>query len=175
MSEAGDDVLEARARELDPLRSGKRTGPLARLISMRVVVLFGFMRRSGVRTRRRLFDISQTEWRIMSQLGPFAPLSLNGLSELLCKDRGQLSRAVKALVERGLVTRKRKPSGPEIELALSEEGKVMFKDMIDLAIEREQMLTEGIDPADLEVALRVIDQMIVQAEKLVDEDGEAGD
>ena len=43
------------------------------------------------------------------------------------------------------------------------------------AIEREQMLTEGIDPADLEVALRVIDQMIVQAERLVDEDGEAGD
>lgn len=172
MSETGDDAVELHERTPDPLRSGKRTGPLAKLISMRVVVLFGFMRRSGTRARRRLFDISQTEWRIISQLGPFSPLSLNGLSELLCKDPGQLSRVVKVLVERGLVTRKRKPNGPEIELGLSDEGKVLFEEMIELAIRREQLLTKGIDPADLEVALRVIDQMIDHAEDLIEENSE---
>lgn len=172
MIEAGDDAVELCERTPDPLRSGKRTGPLAKLVSMRVVVLFGFMRRSGTRARRRLFDISQTEWRIISQLGPFSPLSLNGLSELLCKDPGQLSRAVKVLVERGIVTRKRKPNGPEIELGLSEEGRVLFDEMIELAIKREQLLTKGIDPADLEATLRVIDKMIEHAEDLIEDNGE---
>ncbi|AKH42148.1 MarR family protein [Croceibacterium atlanticum] len=169
-TEAGDDP-----RIPDPLRSGQRTGPLARLLSMRMVVLFGFMRRSGVRTRQHLFDISETEWRILSQLGPFAPLSLNGLAELLAKDRGQLSRSVKSLVQRDLVTRRRKPGGPEIELGLTDKGKTLFDDMTELAIERDRRLTENIDPDDLAAAMRVVEQMILHAEKMLEENSETGE
>lgn len=171
-----DDVQSAEERSApDPLRSGQRTGPLARLLSMRIVVLFGFMRRFGVRTRQRLFDISETEWRILSQLGPFAPLSLNGLAELLSKDRGQLSRSVKTLVSRGLVTRRRKPGGPEIELGLTAKGKALFDAMTELAIERDRRLTENVDPEDLAAAIRVVEQMILHAEEMVEENSETGD
>jgi len=161
------DSARTHRQQADPLRSGQRSGPLSDLVSMRIVVLFGLLRRSQARTLRQLFGLSETEWRIVTQLGPFAPLSLNGLAELLTLDRGQLSRAVKGMVERGLVTRVNKPGGPEIELALSGEGEKLFEQLVERAFERDSALTADIDQDDLCTAKRVLEQMIVHAEKLI--------
>ena len=150
-------------------RSSARTGPLAKLVSMRMVILFNLMRRSTILTQRRVFELSETEWRIMTQVGEHAPLSLNGLADLLVQDRGQLSRAVKSMVERGLLTRTRKPGGPEIEIALADAGVKLHAHMVERAIERDRFLTEGIDPADLEVVRRVVEAMIERAELLMEE------
>jgi len=163
-------ILEMR-RQL----SGKRSGALADLLSMRMVVLFSIMRRSTIFNQRRMFDLTEIEWRIMSQMHEHAPLSLNGLAELLMQDRGQLSRAVKSLVERGLMTRTRKPGGPEIEIGLAEGGKQLQARMVDLAIQRDVFLTNGIDPADVEAARRVVEQMITRAEVLAEEALAAGE
>jgi DNA-binding MarR family transcriptional regulator len=157
--------IEEMRRQL----SGKRSGPLAALLSMRMVVLFSIMRRSTIYNQRRLFDLTEIEWRIMSQMHEHAPLSLNGLAELLMQDRGQLSRAVKNLVERGLMTRRRKPGGPGIEIGLAEGGKVLQARMVELAIQRDEFLTEGIAPDDLAAARRVIEQMITRAEVLAEQ------
>jgi DNA-binding MarR family transcriptional regulator len=157
--------IEEMRRQL----SGKRSGPLAALLSMRMVVLFSIMRRSTIYNQRRLFDLTEIEWRIMSQMHEHAPLSLNGLAELLMQDRGQLSRAVKNLVERGLMTRRRKPGGPGIEIGLAEGGKALQARMVELAIQRDEFLTEDIAPDDLAAARRVIEQMITRAEVLAEQ------
>lgn len=149
--------------------SGKRSGPLAKLLSMRMVVLFSIMRRSTIYNQRRLFGLTEIEWRIMTQMHEHAPLSLNGLADLLIQDRGQLSRAVKNLVERGLMTRRRKPGGPGIEIGLAEGGKALLARMVDLAIQRDEFLTEGIAPEDRVAARRVIEQMITRAEVLAEQ------
>ena len=94
---------------------------------------------------------------------------LNGLADLLVQDRGQLSRAVKSMVERGLLTRTRKPGGPEIEITLADAGVKLRERMVERAIERDRFLTEGIDPADLDVVRRVVEAMIERAELLMEE------
>jgi DNA-binding MarR family transcriptional regulator len=151
-------------------------GPLAGLISMRMVVLFAMMRRSMIVTQRRDFDLSETEWRILSTLGAFAPLSLNGLADRLAQDRGQLSRAVTAMVRRGLVSRSRKPGGPEVDIALTASGDALHDQMVERAFARDTFLTEGIDPEELGVAKRVVNQMIDRAGKLLEQamEDEAG-
>lgn len=136
---------------------------------MRMIILFGLMRRSGAHEQRRQFGLSETEWRIMAQLGEFAPLSLNGLAESLLLDRGQLSRTMKGMVERGLVSRERKPGGPEIELDLTKQGREMHARMVLRAIERDRVLVEGIPEEELQTLRRVIDAMIARAEALMDE------
>lgn len=105
----------------------------------------------------------------MAQLGEFAPLSLNGLAESLLLDRGQLSRTMKGMVERGLVSRERKPGGPEIELDLTKQGREMHARMVLRAIERDRVLVEGIPEEELQTLRRVIDAMIARAEALMDE------
>ncbi len=142
--------------------------PLGGLVSMRMVVLFNLMRRSTVVTQRRDFNLSEIEWRIMTQIREVAPLSLNGLAVSLAQDRGQLSRAVKAMVERGLLARTRKPGGPEIEISLTAAGKVLRGRMTERAIERDAFLTAGIDEKDKEAMRRGIETMIGRADELLE-------
>lgn len=156
-----------------PRSQTERSGPLAGLVTMRMIILFGVMRRSGAITQRHQFNLSETEWRIMAQVGEFAPLSLNGLAELLLLDRGQLSRTVKGMVERGLLSRERKPGGPEIEIDLTKEGRELHSRMVERAVERDRVLIEGIPQEDLNTLRRVIDTMIARAEAMMDAEAEA--
>jgi DNA-binding MarR family transcriptional regulator len=149
---------------------GPQENPIYGLVSMRMIRLFIMLRRSGILAQRRRFDLSELEWRVVTQLGAAAPLSLNGLAEAMMQDRGQLSRAVKAMVERGLLTRERKPGGPEIEIDLSREGHALYARMIEWVIERDRLLTEGIPEADVAVVWRVLDTMIDRAGTMFEEE-----
>jgi len=177
LSKAKLDVqnVEMSGAESTPRRSvTERSGQLGKLVTMRMIILFGLMRRSGVLAQRRQFELSETEWRIMTQVGQFAPLSLNGLAELLLQDRGQLSRAVKAMVTRGLLSRERKPGGPEIEIDLTRSGRELYAAMVERVIERDRQLTEGIPPEDIEVVWRVIETMIGRADAMMEAERELG-
>lgn len=154
---------------------GPKENPIYGLVSMRMIRLFIMLRRSGILSQRRRFDLSELEWRIVTQLGAAAPLSLNGLAEAMLQDRGQLSRAVKAMVERGLLTRERKPGGPEIEIDLSREGHALYARMIEWVIERDRLLTEGIPEADVTVVWRVLDTMIERAGAMLEEEQRLGE
>ena len=160
--------------EADPAagRAGA-TGVLHSLVTMRMIRLFVLLRRGGILAQRRRFGLSEIEWRIMTQLGEAAPLSLNGLAEALVQDRGQLSRAVKAMVERGLLTRERKPGGPEVEIGLAEGGRALHGEMVAWVVERDERLTRSIDPADLTALWRVADTMIARAADMLEEEQRA--
>ena len=144
------------------------------LVSMRMIRLFVMLRKSGILAQRRQFGLSETEWRIMTQLGEAAPLSLNGLADAMLQDRGQLSRAVKSMVERGLVTRERKPGGPEIEIDLSEEGRKAYAQMVAWVHERDRALTAGITQEDVAQVYRVLGTMMEQAQAMLDEEQRLG-
>ena len=159
--------------EADPATAAGASGVLHALVTMRMVRLFILLRRGGILAQRRRFDLSEIEWRVMTQLGATAPLSLNGLADALMQDRGQLSRAVKGMVARGLLTRERKPGGPEIEIELSDGGRTLHAAMVDWVVERDAKLTEGLDPADLAALWRMTDAMIGRAEHLLAEEQQA--
>lgn len=148
----------------------RRPGPFGNLVALRMIRLFGLLRRSGALAQRREFDLSEIEWRIITQVGGFAPLSLNGLADLLLLDRGQLSRAVKGMVERGLLERERKPGGPELQIDITAKGRELYTGMVKRAIERDHRLTRGIPEEDLETIRRLVDLMIVRAEEMLEDE-----
>ena len=143
--------------------AGERERTLGGMISMRVVHLFLMLRRSNTNTQPEEAVLSRLEWRVMTQLDGVSPLSLTQLAERLLLDRGQLSRTVKGMVERDVLTRSRKPGGPEIEIDLTREGLNLRSAMIDRAGERDKFLIDGLDPADLAVAFKVVEHMIARA------------
>lgn len=148
--------------------------PLGGLLTMRLVYFFNLMRRSGVLAQRRLFAMSEVEWRIMTMVGAHAPLSLNRLAELTLQDRGQLSRTVKGMVERGLLTRERRPGGPTVDIAFAPDGHAMHERMVVRAKERDRQLTEGLAPEDAAVMRRAIETMISRAEEVLEEERALG-
>jgi DNA-binding MarR family transcriptional regulator len=137
---------------------------------MRLIGFFSLLRRSGIMAQRRQFDLSEIQWRIMTQVGEHAPLSLNGLAELTLQDRGQLSRAVKTMVARGLLTRERKPGGPEVQITLSDQGKALYGSMVERAVERDRRLTSALSQEDLVALRRITDILIDEAEELMEEE-----
>lgn len=147
---------------------------LSGLVSMRMIRLFVMLRKSGILAQRRQFGLSETEWRIMTQLGETASLSLNGLADAMLQDRGQLSRAVKSMVERGLLTRERKPGGPEVEIDLSDEGRAIYARMVEWVHERDKALTAGIPPENVATVWRVLGEMMEHAQAMVDEEQRLG-
>ena len=170
MSEGIDKVVESAPASV-PIGDGEgRRGPLRELVTMRMITFFSILRRSTVLAQRRQFGLTEIEWRIMTQVGEYAPLSLNGLAELLLQDRGQLSRAVKSMVLRGLLTRERKPGGPEIEIELAPAGRELHKRMVELVIARDRRLTGDLAAEDLASLRRLMDLMIVRAQAMMDEE-----
>jgi DNA-binding MarR family transcriptional regulator len=163
-----DNVKEAQ--EHGTAEAGSING----LVSMRMIRLFVLLRKSGILAQRRQFGLSETEWRIMTQLGDTAPLSLNGLADVMLQDRGQLSRAVKAMVERGLLTRERKPGGPEVEIELSDQGRAIYRQMIEWVHERDRTLTAGIAPEDVAQVYRVLGEMRERAQAMLEEETRLG-
>lgn len=145
---------------------------LFELVSLRMVLLFGLMRRSGVLAQRRLFDLSALEWRVMVHVAAYGPLSLNGLAEWLVQDRGQVSRAVKGMVGRGLLSRRPKPGGPEIEIDLAPRGEALHKRMNEWAIVREDALTKDIPREEIPRFRELLNLMIERAYVLLDEERE---
>nr|AGU10797.1 MarR family [uncultured organism] len=142
--------------------------PARSMFTFRIISLLDLLRRSGTLANRREFGLSGLEWRIMAQVGEHAPLSLNALADLLNLDRGQLSRAVKAMVERGLVDSRRKPGGPAIVITLSEAGRALHVRMHRLAAERNQFLVGDIPEDEIERALRVLDAVTRKAHLLLE-------
>ena len=159
--------------DAEVVAKSSRSG-LSALVSMRMIRLFVMLRKSGILAQRRQFGLSETEWRIMTQLGETASLSLNRLADAMLQDRGQLSRAVKSMVERGLLTRERKPGGPEVEIDLSDEGRAIYARMVEWVHERDKALTAGIPPENVATVWRVLGEMMEHAQAMVDEEQRLG-
>jgi DNA-binding MarR family transcriptional regulator len=175
MSQASSQASKVAEYRGPQSPAGGRKGTLGDLATIRLIALFNLLRRGGILAQRRQFGLSEIEWRIMTQVGQHAPLSLNGLAELLLQDRGQVSRAVKAMVQGGLLTRERKPGGPEIEIDLGPEGEALYARMVQRAIERDRRLTKDMSQADLATLKRITDDMFRRAEELMQEESGASD
>lgn len=142
--------------------------PKRGLFTIRLITLLDLLRRSATLANRREFSLTDIEWRIMGQVGEHAPLSLNDLAELMRLDRGQLSRAVKAMVERGLVSSRRRPGGPAIVITLTEEGEGLYVRMMSLAVKRNQFLIGDIPPDEIDRVSEVIEAVTRKAQALLE-------
>jgi DNA-binding MarR family transcriptional regulator len=154
------------------MRSEKTTrlaeaGKPGRLLSARLIMLVTLIRRTAALTYRRELGLSEVDWRIVSQVGEFAPLSLNELADVIGLDRGQLSRGVTRLVAAGLLTRTARRGGPGILIGLTARGEDIFVHLMELAHRRNAAFIDGIDAGDLRTFSAVLERMTENARALL--------
>ncbi|NGM19886.1 MarR family transcriptional regulator [Roseomonas stagni] len=143
------------------------------LLSYRIHRLANALSRGAALRYRQEFGVSLMEWRILALLGGFAPLTLRDLARESGLDKAQASRAVKALVERGLVERAPgSTDAREVALRLSAEGARVQEGLMRAAREREAAfraaLPEG-SLAMLEEAIRLLTAEARRQAALVDQ------
>ncbi len=137
--------------------------PHRRLQAPRLFKLLSLIRRSGTPGSRRELGLSDFEWRVMSQVGDKAPMSLNELAAVSTHDKGQLSRGVKRLVEAGLRVRETRRGERGVFISPTEAGKRVFEQLVDLAFRRNDMLIKGLTPEQLKAFADVLDKMEANA------------
>lgn len=117
------------------------------LLSYRIIAVANAMSAgSGLRLRRE-FDVSLGEWRVLGLIASSASHSLNGLARAANLDKGQMSRVISALVERGLVTRQTPAKrGLTVHLTLTPRGKRLYARLIGVAGERNDRFVACLTP-----------------------------
>lgn len=144
----------------EPLPEPPGPATIRDLLSYRIHRLANALSRGAALRYRQEFGVSLMEWRILALLGGFAPLTLRDLARESGLDKAQASRAVKALVERGLVERESgSTDGREVALRLSAEGQRVQDGLMQAAREREAAFRAALPPgslATLEEAIRLL-------------------
>lgn len=141
--------------------------PYRRIYGPRLFRLLSTIRRYTAPEARRVLGLSDFEWRVMSQVGDRAPMSLNELAAASSHDKGQLSRGVKRLVEAGLLVRESRRGERGVFISPTAEGRKVFEDLVRLAFQQNDALIEGVTGDELETFSRVIEKIHANAKALV--------
>lgn len=144
--------LSQSVREVD----GKKVIDLNTYIPSFLSTINNALSRGASQKYRDQVGIGIVEWRVMSMLAIEPNIPAVRIGEVICTDKGQVSRALVSLSEANLVE-------SEIVSAdvrkknwwLNKAGYAMHAQILEIALERERQLIAGCDPEDIEAFLRV--------------------
>ncbi len=138
-----------------------------RLQAPRLFHILNMVRRFAGPQARRQLGLSDFEWRVMSQVGDRAPMSLNALAAVSAHDKGQLSRGVKRLVEAGLLVRETRRGERGVFISPTQAGREVFQRLVQLAIDQNDAIIAGLTEAELKAFSALLDKLEANAQALL--------
>jgi DNA-binding MarR family transcriptional regulator len=116
----------------------------------------------GKRLERKT-QCSATRGFILSTLRGVAALNQNQIAILLGFDRTVVHRAIKSMVQEGLVSERKAKSGRALHVTLTSKGKKYRKSLIDERIKADDKLRKALTPEERTTLLRLL-QLIAELE-----------
>lgn len=130
-------------------------------IAAKLLIAGNFWRRAGNAYYQALYGLSITEVHALALLEKTAPQSLTAISDECGIDKTQMSRALKRLVERGLVVHNKSGrAGAPRGLSLGPEGIAIRPALRRAASRREHALVAGLTPAETAELARLLDIVV---------------
>ncbi len=149
---AGDRMVLDRSRIISPL-----------------MTLSSYFSRSGSLTFKRLTSLSNFEAWVLNEIGRDSPIEWNVLVGRLDRDHSQAGRTIRALMERGLVTRDGKPGRRHGRFSPSEKGQALYEIIQDASRKRSTFLLATLSQQEREDFLGTFDKIrrnaVVQLER----------
>ena len=124
-------------------------------------------RRPVVRLCEAEFGITRREWRMLAQLADSEGMPSSALAERAALDRAQTSRAVSALVQKGLVVRTPRPGNRrEVLLHLTERGRALYAALLPRVARINQRLMSALNDDEAPTLEALLLRLRVQADAL---------
>lgn len=115
------------------------------------------------------FGLTVTQWRVMAALGRFAPLTASEVGQYIVMDKVAVSRAVTALLRRGLVERiTDRTDRRRASLRLSPRGRSLHARIVPIALAFEKRLTAVLDARDRRTLDELTDRLLARARALAE-------
>lgn len=106
------------------------------------------------------FGMNLGEWRALGAVRAWEPTTLAGLARALYQDKGQLSRTIKALSQRGLVASAPGANGKRSPLfRLTAEGRRCHDRMLTFAADRNAHLLDALNERERSQLYRILDKL----------------
>jgi len=110
------------------------------------------------------FDLSVPQWRVMAVLGRYEPISANEVCDRTVMDKVAVSRAVQAMLRRGLVERTVDASDRRRSaLRLSKRGRTIHNEIVPLALDYERRLLETMTAEERSALDLLLDRLMKNA------------
>ncbi len=139
-------------------------GTLIRLVSVRIVRLSELILRIGTIAFKDRFGVKPTDLRILVMLGAYQPISVNEVSRRTHIDKAWISRSLRGLLRRKLITKTSHPSDSRASLlSLTNKGEALLREIAPVAEEYQRQLLQGQRARDVE---RVLDLLSARAEEM---------
>jgi DNA-binding MarR family transcriptional regulator len=154
-------------------RGANRT--IRELLSFRLHVVANLLSRGAELRYRREHSVSLWEWRTIALLGVSAPLSLNDLARAAGVDKAQMSRVVSGLTARELVSRDADiRDARAIRLALTAEGRKLYKGLIRSAVARDSAFLESLSAQEQKVLDGALSKLAHRAREFIRQEKATG-
>ena len=144
-------------------------GRISDALSFRLVRLVGINERSGGRWSRRVFGLSLNEWRVMGLAHELAPATAAQIGKMLQMDKGQVSRIVQTLVEKGYLVAR--PSARDARVAildLTDAGRVLHDRVLAYAAIRNEMVVSSLSREECATFMRLLEKITAHNEDLLE-------
>ncbi len=157
----------------DTKASDAETLAMDGFVTVRIVQLAEIISRGASEVFERRFGVKNTELRILVHLGGQPSLAVNELARRTRVDKGWISRSLRGLERRGLVSRSAHPGDSRATLvSLTKTGRALVERFAPVAAARNRRLLEGLDPGEVD---RVLDGLMARAEDILANPDLSGD
>lgn len=155
--------------------ASKRTAPARREIasireamSFRIARMAAINERMGTHHFKSQYDLSLAEWRILGLTAAMQPLAFSELRDILLVDKGLLSRTLKSLVSRELITTQSlKSDARQIELNLTAKGRSLHDQVLQFTVERNASMTRVLTDEEWHAFDKTLNKLLEFNQKLV--------
>jgi DNA-binding MarR family transcriptional regulator len=136
------------------------TEELRSFLTFRMARVQAKLNAQAMQLLRAQSDLTLVEWRVVQLLRLLDRASMSQLSREIHMDKGQLSRKIKTLVERGIVISEPDETDARQQiLHLSARGIDLNTELMPMMRRRQKLLVEDISEGELEVFLKVLDKI----------------
>lgn len=137
---------------------------LERSLTYRLHVLAKLTDRASHAAYLEATGLGHSEGRCLAAIGRYAPLSLNDFAASANLNKGQASRAVQSLCERGLARKTASPTdGRGVVLALTAAGERLYRRILAVVERRNREITACLDESERERLDGFVDRLIAAA------------
>jgi DNA-binding MarR family transcriptional regulator len=111
---------------------------------------------------RREFGVGVTEWRVLSLLAVEDACTAQQISQYFDLDKGLVSRTIKSLAASGNVAVSEQAGDSKRVISLTRNGRSLHDRIIELALDREQVLLECLDAREVDVLIDMLRRLLTQ-------------
>ena len=137
-------------------------------LTFKVARLAALNERAGALHFKSRHEMTVVQWRILGLTAAMGPVASREVRDILFMDKGQFSRVVKQLCERGLLRTAPSPENASaVDLHITEKGQAMHDVLIRFTAERNESVVSVLTPDECAEFLRILQKINAHNQNLL--------